>query len=397
MSIALLLGQTISVGSASFLFLLAAVLCGGLIISAVVTPVLAKLFGRLGFADEPRQGRHNRRKVPKGGGIAIFWAVALPVLGGLGLAKYLLAHPESISWVPWDLEQHLPGIMEKAGGALAILAGAAVLHVLGLIDDYRPLNPLVKLIVQVVVAIYLVWFFEIRLLTFLPLQIGAILTVIWIVLLTNVFNFLDNMDGLSAGVAAIVLIMFIWVGRTSQQIFVPTMATVLLGALVGFLLYNVNPARIFMGDSGSLPVGYLLGVVSVLTTYYNPEVHQGQWYSALAPLVILAIPLYDFVSVVFLRLRAGQAPWIGDRRHFSHRLIQRGMSESKAVLTIYLATATTAVSASFLAHVGALGAMLIILQALAVTGIIALLESSRKLRPAQRESNDEARVDDAES
>lgn len=148
-----------------------------------------------------------------------------------------------------------------------------------------------------------------------------------------------------------------------------------------------------MGDSGSLPLGYLVGVVSVLTTYYDPEVHQGQWYSALAPLVILAIPLYDFVSVVFLRLKAHQPPWVGDRRHFSHRLIQRGMSQRKAVLTIYLATATTAVSASFLATVEAFAAVLIFLQALAVTGIIALLESSWQVRTAQAErENDESQA-----
>ena len=132
-----------------------------------------------------------------------------------------------------------------------------------------------------------------------------------------------------------------------------------------------------MGDCGSLPLGYLVAVVSVLTTYYNPDVHQSQWYSALIPLVVLAIPLYDFVSVVFLRLRAHQPPWIGDRRHFSHRLIQRGMSQKTAVLTIYLATATTALSATFLPQAGLGGAVLIFLQTLAVVSIIALLESSR--------------------
>ena len=397
MSISPLLGQASGLGRTSFLFLLAAVLCGSFALSAVATPLLARLFRRLGFADEPRRDRHSRRKVPKGGGVAIFWAVALPVLAGLVLAKYFLAHPDLLAPIPGDLEQHLPGIMQKAAGALAILAGAAVLHVLGLIDDYRPVSPLVKLIVQFAVAICLVWFFEIRLLTFLPLHIGTMLTVIWIVLLTNAFNFLDNMDGLSAGVAAIVLVMFVWVGRSSQQIFVPTMAAVLLGALLGFLLYNFSPAKIFMGDSGSLPLGYLLGVVSVLMTYYNPEVHQGQWYSALAPLVIFAIPLYDFVSVVFLRLRAGQAPWIGDRRHFSHRLIQGGMSESKAVLTIYLATATTAVSASFLSGVGAFAAVLIFVQTLAVTGIIALLESAWQVQTTETQSNDEQNPDDTET
>lgn len=356
--------------------LLAIAFCSAFVISAVATPLLARVFGKAGFVDKPRRERFSQRKVPKGGGVAIFWAVVLPIVVGLLLVWYCQVHSISPLWLPQGLDVYLPGILSRAGGAVAILVGAAVLHTLGLIDDLRGINPLVKLIVQFVVAIGLVVFFEIRLFTFLPWSIGTILTVIWIVLLTNVFNFLDNMDGLSGGTAAIVLIMFIWVGRISQQIFVPTMATILLGALVGFLLYNFSPARIFMGDSGSLPLGYLVAVISVLTTYYNPQVHQGQWYSALIPLVVLAIPLYDFASVVFLRLRAHRPPWVGDKRHFSHRLIQRGMSQKTTVLTIYLATAATALSARLLTQVKTLGAILIFAQVLAVMGIIALLESS---------------------
>lgn len=356
--------------------LLAIAFCSAFVISAVATPLLARIFGKTGFVDEPRKDRFSQRLVPKGGGIAIFWAVTLTIVVGLLLVWYCRAKNTDPFWMPQGLDAYLPGILGRAGGAIAILVGAAVLHILGLVDDARGVRPSVKLVVQIAVAVALVVFFEIRMFTFLPLPMGVVLTVIWIVLLTNVFNFLDNMDGLSAGVAIIVLIMFIWIGRVSQQIFVPTMATVLLGALGGFLLYNFNPARIFMGDSGSLPLGFLIAVISVLTTYYNPDVDQGQWYSTLIPLVVLAIPLYDFVSVVFLRLRAHQPPWVGDKRHFSHRLILRGMSQRKAVLTIYLATAATALSGRFLTQVKALGAVLIFVQVLAITSIIALLESS---------------------
>lgn len=365
--------------------LLIGAFCGSFVIAAVLTPLLAKLFGKVGFVDEPSEERFSSRAVPKGGGIAIFWATVLPIVVGLAAVWYCTAQNVRPFWLPAGMEEHLPGILSRAKGAIAILAGAAVLHVLGLIDDRFTVKPLVKLIVQFAVAVGLVAFFEIRLLTFLPLQMGTLLTVIWIVLLTNVFNFLDNMDGLSAGVAAIVLIVLVWVGQTSQQIFVPTLSMVLLGGLVGFLLYNFHPARIFMGDAGSLPLGYLVAVVSVLTLYYHPDVHQdGQWYySALTPLVVLAIPLYDFVSVVFLRLLAHQPPWVGDRRHFSHRLIQRGMGQKKAVLTIYLATAATAVGAIFLSQVNTFGAVLIFLQALAITGIIALLESSKTKKPLE--------------
>lgn len=369
------------------IFLLIGAFCGSFVIAAVLTPLVARLSGKVGFVDEPIEDRFSSRAVPKGGGVAIFWASVLPIVAGLAAVWHCVSSEVRPFWLPVGVEEHLPGILSRARDALAILVGAAVLHALGLIDDRFAVKPLAKLIVQFGVAIGLVVFFEIRLLTFLPLQIGTLLTVVWIVLLTNVFNFLDNMDGLSAGLAAIVLLVLIWVGQTSQQIFVPTLATVLLGSLVGFLLYNFHPARIFMGDAGSLPLGYLVAVVSVLTIYYHPTVHQGQWYSALTPLVVLAIPLYDFISVVFLRLRAHQPPWVGDKRHFSHRLIQRGMGQKKAVLTIYLATATTAVSAIFLSQVSAVGAVLILLQALAVTGIIALLESSTTQKPAEAEDN----------
>ena len=253
-----------------------------------------------------------------------------------------------------------------------------IMVIIGLIDDIKgaEFSPLLKLLGQASVAFFAV-LLGIKTSFFPYFWMNFLISFFWIILITNSFNLLDNMDGLSAGTAAIVLIMFIWVGRISQQIFVPTLATVLLGALAGFLLYNFNPARIFMGDSGSLPLGYLVAVVSVLTTYYSPAVHQGEWYSTFIPLVVLAIPLYDFVSVVFLRLRVHQPPWVGDKRHFSHRLIQRGMSQRTAVLTIYLATASTALSARLLTQVRTLGAILIFVQVLAITSLIALLESSK--------------------
>ena len=131
-----------------------------------------------------------------------------------------------------------------------------------------------------------------------------------------------------------------------------------------------------MGDSGSLPVGYLLGVTSALTTY----VHPGQTYylyGIFVPLVLMAVPLYDMVSVIVLRLREGASPLVGDRRHFSHRLLRRGMSVRKTVLTVYLCTAGTAISASLLAHVADnVGAVLAFAQTVGILLIIALLESS---------------------
>ena len=131
------------------------------------------------------------------------------------------------------------------------------------------------------------------------------------------------------------------------QVLVPALGCVFLGASAGFLIFNFPPARIFMGDAGSLVVGYMLATVSVLTTYFQSG-HGTPPYALAMPLVILAIPLYDFTSVVIIRLLEGRNPMKGDQRHFSHRLVERGLSRRFAVLTIYLATATTGLAATLL-------------------------------------------------
>jgi UDP-GlcNAc:undecaprenyl-phosphate GlcNAc-1-phosphate transferase len=135
-----------------------------------------------------------------------------------------------------------------------------------------------------------------------------------------------------------------------------------------------------MGDAGSLLVGFLLGVVSCLTTYAQPD-QQYYLYGVFVPLVVMAVPLYDMASVVCLRLRDHKSPMVGDRRHFSHRLMRRGMSVRTAVLTIYLCTGATAVAASLLPRVDTIGAVLIFAQTMAILLIIALLESAEPRTP----------------
>ena len=148
----------------------------------------------------------------------------------------------------------------------------------------------------------------------------------------------------------------------------------LLGSLAGFLPHNFPPARTFMGDAGSLVIGYLLAVMSCLTTYVRP----GQTYylyGIFVPPVLMTVPLYDMVSVITLRLRERRSPMVGDRRHFSHRLVRRGMKVRTAVLTIYLCTLATAISASLLAHVADnIGAVLVFIQTIATVLLVALLE-----------------------
>ncbi len=343
------------------------------ILSLAGTVLMRKLALAWGFIDQPGRDRFHRTPTPLLGGVAIFLAVLLPSLLVLVLARVWSA-AGAPSWLE-GLAVHIPGVVEKTPLALAILGGCAVLHIVGLIDDRKNLGPWLKLVAQVLVACAVVFIGKVRLLEMLGEPVSSIASILWLVLITNAFNFLDNIDGLSAGVAAICSAALLAAAAASGQLFVAGWLCLLLGASLGFLVFNFPPAKIFMGDAGSLVLGFMLGVVSILTTYY-PGGSSGMYYGIFAPIVLLAVPLYDTISVVLLRIRNRRNPMVGDRRHFSHRLLRRGMSPTKAILTIYLATAATAAGASLLPHVSRIGAILVFAQTVGIVLIVALLESA---------------------
>ncbi len=327
---------------------------------------------RVGFVDKPGGHKRHSRPIALGGGIAIVLAVMVPVTLGAALAHYWQQH-EVPAWLPEAARTHLAGIASKFYLLLSVLAPAVLLHIVGLVDDRRALGPAAKFIAQLAAALWVSGVAGVRAVEALPMPISLAVTVVWIVLITNAFNFLDNMDGLSAGVAAIAAAIFAIASTLAGQIFVPVLAWVLVGALIGFLFFNFSPASIFMGDSGSMVVGYLLSVIAILATFYDP----GQGLApigVLVPLIVLAVPLYDVASVVIHRLRLGESPFRGDRRHFSHRLVRKGMTQRGAVLTIYLATAATGLPAIVLARVDTPMAILLLVQCLCVVAMIAILE-----------------------
>ena len=258
------------------------------------------------------------------------------------------------------------------------------MHFLGLRDDKKAMGPAIKLLVQLAIIAALVIGLDLRILTFLDHYLGmgrwpsVFVTVLWITAITNAFNFLDNMDGLSAGVAAVCTIAFLATALSLGQWFVAALLSLLLGSLLGFLCFNFPPASIFMGDSGSLVIGLLLGVLTVRTTYLEPAAQSqplaANWYRLLAPVIVLALPLYDLFVVTVIRLMRGKSPFVGDNNHFSHRLVARGMSRSTAVLCLYLVTAATSVAAILLPQVGRTYALLIFIQTLLILGVVALLE-----------------------
>lgn len=340
----------------------------------LAVPVTTALACRFGVIDVPGRHKTHARPTPLLGGCAIFAAVLLPSLLAMSLAS-VWADKGPPRWLPEVLAVHVRGAAARAPQAVGILACAMALHVVGIVDDRRDLGPWLKLLAQIVVCSAAVVFFGVRVLTAMGACLSIAASILWLVAVTNAFNFMDNMDGLSAGVAAICAAALLGAAASMGQLFVSAWLCVILGALAGFLPYNFPPARVFMGDAGSLVIGFLLGVVSCLTTYVRP----GQTYYAygvFVPVVVMAVPLYDMVSVIALRIRDRQSPMVGDRRHFSHRLVRRGMQPRTAVLTVYLCTADTAIAAALLPRVDGPGAVLVFAQTVAILLIIALLESA---------------------
>ncbi|MGH7178240.1 MAG: glycosyltransferase family 4 protein [Tepidisphaeraceae bacterium] len=343
-----------------------------LALSWLLTAAMIRIAPRVGLVDKPGHRKIHDSPKPLGGGVAVFLSLAAPLVGAL-IAVHCFDAPAWLNPPYWS------GARKQTPLALGLIGGMLVLHVLGLIDDRKALGPYIKLVAQIVTAGALVIGLDMRALTAFGYAGSVALTILWIVGITNAFNFLDNMDGLSAGVGAVCATAFLVTALYIQQWFVAAALAVLLGSLLGFLFWNFPPAKIFMGDSGSLVIGFVLAVLTVRTTYLRPgEDFAAGWYSVFAPVIVLAVPLYDLIVVSLIRISRGKSPFVGDTNHFSHRLVARGMSRRTAVLCIYLVTAATASAAILLPHVHSqFAALLIFVQTLLVLGVVAVLEFGR--------------------
>jgi UDP-GlcNAc:undecaprenyl-phosphate GlcNAc-1-phosphate transferase len=352
-------------------FLCAALPLAGLAfgLSAILCGLAWRFAPRLGFLDRPGGHKGHRAPIPLGGGVAI-WLSTVLVLG-MGLALL----PIFRSSLPEALARHASGAILRTGELVWILALSSVIMLMGLADDRFSLDWRLRLFIQVACATSLATS-GIRVTLFGPFTHpvpGGVVTVLWIVGLTNSFNMLDNMDGLAASVGLIVGLLFTGGQMAVGTLFAPGVLLIVVGALGGFLLYNRPPARLFMGDAGSNFLGFLLGTMTVVGTFtrelYSP-------YSVLAPLLVMAVPLYDMTSVVLIRLREGRSPFRGDRRHFSHRLVGRGLTPAHAVLTIDLVTLASGLGALLLHRLDGAGACVVVAQTCCLLGVVAILELS---------------------
>lgn len=298
-----------------------------LLIALALTPLVGRLARRVGAMDEPGERRLNELPIPRLGGIALLFAIFVPALAFLDISRPLKA----------------------------ILIGAGIATLVGVIDDVRELIWWQKLGGQLLAAgvtaglgVYVDHFtFPVIGVGALPKWVGIALTILWIVAIMNMVNFLDGLDGLAAGVCAISAVTFCLIALSLDRAQPAILSAIVFGAALGFLRHNFYPARIFMGDSGALLLGFVLAAISV----------EGLLKTAAAvalafPLLVLAIPIIDTSFVVAKRIKHGKPIYSADRFHLHHRFIDRGFTQRRAVLTMYMWCGTlagAAVATRFLA------------------------------------------------
>ena len=299
------------------------VLWGALIAFGIVvllTPAVGGMARLLGVVDAPGERRLNKRPIPRLGGLAIFLGILVPSLAFLSLD----------------------------GEMRGIVLGAAVACVVGAIDDFRGLAPLPKLGGQIAAAsipvAFGVWIdhftFPFLGVADLPAWVGMPLTVVWIVAVMNMVNFLDGMDGLAAGVCAIAGLTFAILALSLGKVDAAILSAVVAGACIGFLRHNFFPARIFMGDSGALVLGFVLATVSI-----SGLLKTASTVVLFLPLLVLAVPIIDTSFVVAKRLKYGQSISTPDRSHLHHRFMNIGFSQRRAALTMWAWTASLGAAA----------------------------------------------------
>ncbi|MBL9147095.1 MAG: undecaprenyl/decaprenyl-phosphate alpha-N-acetylglucosaminyl 1-phosphate transferase [Phycisphaerae bacterium] len=372
----------------------------GFAVSCPLTGLLVRLGHRVGALDSAGSKGHVKvlRKVPNIGGVAIVWGFLAPLVAAL-LALSLM--PDTILGLAPSAKPFAERLHSSLPTFWAIAGGAFVLHILGLVDDRRALGPFVKLGAQFGVAAVVTIVFDVQLLSALSKWfpggevVSVVITVLWIVLITNAMNFIDNMDGLSGGLGMIAALVLMTATIVNEQWFVSAAFALLAGSLLGFLVFNRPPAKIFMGDGGSLPLGFLLATLVARTTFVDtsdPDFALGTaWYGVFLPVAALAIPLYDIIAVSAVRLAKGKSPFVGGDEHFSHRLVHLGLSRPQAVGILWMLGAMTGISGIVLGRLPPWQAILVGMQLVLALVIVATLE--RAVHTARKPERTEGRSD----
>ena len=306
------------------------------------TPLVRRFAFKIGAIDIPKDNRRMHKKpTPRIGGLAIIF--------GFTVATLCFAQPS----------RQLYGT----------LSGAAIIAIMGVIDDCKNLPAKLKFVIQIIAALVVVFAGDIKIDVFtnpnflsdnpywvLPEWLSVTLTVIWIVFITNAVNFIDGLDGLAAGVSAIMSISLVFISIRVGEYSIAILGIALMGSCFGFLPFNFNPAKIFMGDTGSTFLGFMLATLSIQCVFKSYAV-----ISFAVPLLILGLPLFDALFAMIRRILRGQSPMTADRGHLHHRLVDMGFSQKQTVFILYAISGVLGITAVLLAESGVLRALLLVI------------------------------------
>ncbi|HEY5297094.1 MAG TPA: MraY family glycosyltransferase [Verrucomicrobiae bacterium] len=303
---------------------------GAFLTSLLLLPLWRKWCLRKNLVDDPGHRKIHDTPIPLAGGFAVLTAILFPLFMGAIFLKFGVVKISSENLIAHGLERRGPELVALAFGAIMIT-------ILGWLDDKHELKPLPKFIGQFLIALLVATVCK-RITLFVPnIFFSYAITILWLLTLINAFNFIDNMNGLCAGLGAIGATQFFIFAGASGEYLVALVALLTCGALLGFLPWNFPNARAFLGDAGSHLVGYLLAVLAILPHFYTKQ--NPHPLAVLTPLFVLAIPLIDLAQVVCLRTFNRKPFWIGDTNHLSHRLVRAGLTRTQAVLILWLAAA----------------------------------------------------------
>ena len=312
-----------------FNFFLAAFL-GAFATSWLALPLWRKWCLRTKLIDDPGQRKIHDQPMPLAGGFAVLTGILLPLAAGALLLELNVVKLSAAGAIVHGINRRALELAVLAGGAVAIT-------ILGALDDRHELKALPKFIGQILIAIAVAAACK-RITLFVHSEIFSYaITILWVLTVINAFNFMDNMNGLCAGLGAIGAFLFALIAAANGQYLVAITGFLMCGALLGFLPWNFPNARAFLGDAGSHLVGYMLAVMAILPHFYTKQ--NQRHFAVLAPLFVLAVPLVDLMQVSLFRTLNKNPFWIGDTNHLSHRLTRAGLSRTRAVLVLWLAAA----------------------------------------------------------
>lgn len=340
-------------------------------LSFILTPVAKSFAFRVGAIDVPKDNRRmHKTPIPRLGGIAIFSAFFLAV----------------ICLTVDFIDNQIRGI----------IFGALIIVVLGVVDDVMALKPLIKGIPQVF-AVFLPVAFGVRIEQIpnfgpgdafidLPIFWQYVITMIWIMAILNAVNLIDGLDGLACGVSSIMCLCVVGIAFLLHDYVVCILAASLAGACLGFLPYNVNPAKLFMGDTGAMFIGYTLGCLMVMGLFRASDI-----INFFIPFLVLGLPIFDMTFAAIRRILSGRSPFSGDKKHLHHKLVAIGLSQRKAVLILYSISAVLGIVAVMLTGEGFKKALFIIalIFVMVAVGCFLLLRSTNRQKSEAKDEQEQ--------